>query len=100
MKVKKYMKFERLFGVVISRLQKINTVVPDKIDDAMFLCQAPRPTAWSKILKWFRLANAFKRFPQNCLDQFESAQGKLSIGFNPVAQVFDEFGLENRITFI
>ena len=82
---------------MVSGLQEIDPVVPDEIDEAMFLSEAAGPDAWSQIFERFRLADSGKGISHDRLDQGEGSQGCLAVGLNPVSQVVTEFRLENGL---
>lgn len=83
---------------MVSSLEKINATLAHEIDNAMLLCESPRPTAWREIFERFGLANSFERLTQDGFNQFKGAQGQFTVSFDPVAQILDKFGLEDRLT--
>jgi len=54
---------------MVSCLQKIYAVVTNKIDDAMFLSETPRPYATCQIFEGFRFANSAERGAHDCFNQ-------------------------------
>jgi len=48
-------------SVMVPRLQEIDAVVADQIDDAVLLGQTAGPDAGGKVFQMFRLADAYKR---------------------------------------
>jgi len=47
--------------IVVTPLSKIDSVVPNDINQPMFLSNSARPNAWSKKFKRFRFTNTPKR---------------------------------------
>ena len=83
------------WSVVISRLQEVDPRLPDEIDQSVFLCDSPRPAALEVELERFRLADATSRVSKDSLHEIEHTQSCLSIGLDPVAEIFPELGLED-----
>lgn len=80
---------------MISSLKKINPVIANEVNEAMFLGETARPDSGGKILKRFGLANASKWITHDGLDQVERSHGSLTVDFDPVAKVFPKFRVEN-----
>ena len=53
---------------MIPRLEKVDAIIADQVNDAVLLCQAAGPHAGGKVLQRFRLADAGKGVTQDCLD--------------------------------
>src|SRR4030042_1932516 len=80
--------------IVIPRLEKVDAVVADQVNNAVLLRQAAGPHAGGKIFQGFWLADPGKGIAQDRLDDGKRPQRDLSIGFHPVAQVLPELRLE------
>jgi hypothetical protein len=52
-------------SIMVTRLQKINSILADQVNDAMFLREAARPSTGRKMLQRLRLSDAGKRLSQN-----------------------------------
>ena len=85
---------------MITRLKKIDSVVANEVYKAMFLGKTTRPDAGGEIFEWFRFANACKGIAHDSLDQVERTQGSLSVGFDPVTEVFPELWLEDSFSML
>jgi len=82
---------------MVPRLQEIDAVVADQIDDAVLLGQTAGPDAGGKVFQRFRLADSGKGVAQNRFHNDQGAQGNLSFRGHPMAQVLDKFRLEDRL---
>ena len=60
---------------MIPRLEKVDAVPADSINQAMLLGDPSRPAARQFKLQRFGLANTLKRIAQNGFDQFQNAKG-------------------------
>ncbi len=84
--------------VMITCLQKIYSIIPYEVDDSMLQGKAPRACAGSEIFERFRFADAGKRIFEDSLYEIKRPQRNASVRLRPVAQVFHELRLKNRIT--
>jgi hypothetical protein len=82
---------------MIPRLDEIDACIADDIHQAVLLRNAPRPDAWAEVLERLRLADAGERITHDGFDKRQNAQGRASLGFDPVAQVFTKLLLEDGI---
>lgn len=82
-------------SVVIPRLEELDPVVTDDVDDAVLLGEAPRPGALRQVLQRLRFSDACKRIPQDGLDDREGAQGHPAVCLHPIPEILAEFGLED-----
>ncbi len=85
-------------SIMIACLQKIDTIVAHNIDDAMFLRQASRPRAGSKVFQRLGLADTGEGITHNGFDELKSTKGNLAVGFHPITQIFTELRLKNSIS--
>ena len=83
---------------MIPSLKKIDSVVANEVYKAMLLGKTTRPDAGGEIFERFRFANACKGIAHDSLDQIERPHGSLSVGFDPVAEVFPELRLEDSFS--
>ena len=58
----------RVHFVVVSRLQKVNAIASDQVNQSMLLCNGPRPRARQQVLQWFRLTDSIERLVQRHLN--------------------------------
>lgn len=79
---------------MISGLEKIDPLIPDQVNQAVFLGDPPGPEAGGEMLEGFGLADALEWVAENRFDKIQDAQGGLALCFDPVAQVVPEFRLE------
>src|SRR2546422_11036225 len=85
---------------MIPRLEKVYAVCADQVDNAMLLCEPPRPGVRREVLQRLRLADPVKRVAHDRLDEIERAQGDFAISLRPVPQVFAEFRMEHCIALL
>ena len=79
---------------MIPRLDEVDLLLFDQVDDAVFLRQPARPCPGRKVFQMLRLANPSKRVSQSVFDYVQSPKRSLAINLNPIAQIFDEFRME------
>lgn len=72
---------------MVPRLQEIDAVAADQIDDAVLLGKAAGPDAGGKVFQRFRLADPGKGIAQNRFHDDQGAQGNSSFRGQPMAQV-------------
>jgi hypothetical protein len=60
-------------SVVEARLEEVDPIGTDQVDNSVLLCEAPRPGAWGKVLERLRLTDALERIAEDGLDQVERA---------------------------
>src|SRR5215813_13183933 len=82
---------------MITGLEKVYTVSAHQIYNAMLLGQPARPHACAKILQRFWFTQTSEGVAQNCFHQIKHAQGRSSLCLDPVAQVFAELRVKDRI---
>ena len=70
-------------SIVVSSLKKVDSIIADQIDDAMFLRQTPRPSSRQRILQRFGLSDSSKGIGHDRFDQVEGPQGNFPFGFDP-----------------
>lgn len=85
---------------MVSRLQKIDPVVPHQVHEPVFLCDASRPHTGTKEAKGLGFPDPFERITYHCLNQLQHLDRRLAIVFDPVLQILPEFGLEDGDTFL
>lgn len=85
---------------MIARLEEIDPLGADEIDEAVFLSQATGPGARGKILEGFRFAEAGEGIPHNCFNECESPQRYLPVGSYPVTKIFAKFRLEDGLSVV
>lgn len=84
-------------SVVVARLQEVDSCVRDKVDDAMLLGQSTRPRSCGEVLERFRFSDAVKWIAHDRFNEIECSEGDLSVGIDPVAEVFSKFRLEDGV---
>lgn len=90
----------KLLAVMVSCLQKINTIIADKIHDAVLLRQPPRPTTRRKIFERLGFSNSVNGVTHDGFDQLKDAQSKFAVIGNPIPQIFDKFRLKDSLTLL
>ncbi len=79
---------------MVAGLQEIDAGFCHAVNQAVFLCNTPRPATRKGMSQWFRLTDTLKRVSHNCLNQFEGSQRHASVRLDPEPKVLDEFALE------
>ena len=82
---------------MVARLQKIDTIASHQIDQPMLVGNAPRPASRQNVPQRFGLSDPGERLTQHGLHELQHPQSNLAIGFNPVAKVLAELGVENGL---
>lgn len=83
--------------IMIPTLEKIDPVIADEVDNAMFLGEAAGPDAGGEILEGFGFADAGEGIAHDGLYQVEGAERHLAVSLDPVAQVVTELRLEDGL---
>lgn len=83
---------------MISRLQEIDSVATNQIDEPVFLREAPRPDPLGEVFQRLGLSNPFKRAAHDRFDQIEDPQCHPPIHVDPEPQVVEKFRMKNGIT--
>ena len=76
--------------IVISCLQKVDSIGADEVHNAVLLGETTRPSSSSKVFQWLRFTDPLKRISQDSFDKSKRSQGYLAIYFNPKPQIFAE----------
>jgi hypothetical protein len=83
---------------MVPGLQEVYALVAYQIDDAVVLGQPARPGARCEVAQGFGFADTLKRIAQDRLDQLQRPQSQLAVSCHPVAQIFQEFRVEDGLT--
>src|SRR5574337_2081297 len=83
-------------SVVVSPLQEFDPVGLDQVDTSMLLGDAPQPDVGAEVPQRLGLADTLERFAQHGFDEIEHALCRSTICLDPMAQVVDEFRVEDR----
>lgn len=78
-----------------ARLEEIDPVFMDDIDDPVLLGQPPGPRAREDMLQRLGLADAVEGIPQNGLDEVQSPQGYSAINLDPMPEIFPKLRLKD-----
>ena len=81
---------------MIARLDEVDLLLFDQVDDAVFLRQPTGPCPGRKVFQMLRLANPSKRVSQSVFHYVQSPKRSLAINLDPVAQILDELRMEYR----
>src|SRR5436189_1306941 len=82
--------------VVIPRLQEVDAIVADEVDDPVLGREPATPHTGPEVLQGFRLADSGERVAHDRLDDREGAAGSARIGLEPPREVIAELRLEDR----
>ncbi len=82
--------------VVIPRLQEVDAIVADEVDDPVLGREPATPHARPEVLQGFRLADPGERVAHDRLDDRERAAGSARIGLEPPREVVAKLRLEDR----
>jgi hypothetical protein len=81
--------------IVIARLEEIDPIFMDDIDDPVLLGQPPRPRTREDVLQRLGFADAGERISQNGLDEVQSPQSDSAINLDPVPEIFPKLRLKD-----
>ena len=81
---------------MVPRLEEVDTIATDKVNDAVFLRQTARPGARREVLQGLWFTDALEGIANDRLDKVKGAERDPSIRFDPVPQVFAELRVKNR----
>ena len=76
--------------------QEVDARIPDEVDQPMLLGDPSGPDVGPEVAKRFGFPDPLEGVSEHGLNELENAEGRLSIGIDPEAEVFSEFGLEYR----
>src|SRR6266513_2640183 len=82
--------------VVIPRLQEVDAIVADEVDDPVLGREPATPHTGPEVLQGFRLADSGERVAHDRLDDREGAAGSARIGLEPPREVVAKLRLEDR----
>ena len=80
--------------VVIPRLDEVDLLLFDQVDDAVFLRQPTRPCSSRKVFQVLRLTKPGERVSQSVFHYIKGPKRGLAINLNPIAQILDELRME------
>jgi hypothetical protein len=83
-------------SIVISPLQKLHSVCPDEIHEAVLLGDAARPHASSQVFQRLGFADAGEGIAQHGTHQLQQAPGGALVGCDPVLQVIQKLWMADR----
>ena len=83
-------------SVVIPRLQEVDAIVADEVDDPVLGREPATPHTGPEVLQGFRLADSGERVAHDRLDDREGAAGSARIGLEPPREVVAKLRLEDR----
>ena len=81
---------------MVPRLEAVERLATDEVDDAVFLRQTARPGARRELLQGLWFTDALEGIANDRLDKVKGAERDPSIRFYPVPQVFAELRVKNR----
>src|SRR6266508_2248364 len=84
---------------MIPGLEKVNSVIRDEVNDAMFLRQPARPGSGEEVLQRFGLPDSREGFTEDCFDEIEEPQSHLSIISDPELEILPKPRMEDRKAF-
>jgi len=79
---------------MVSCLQKIDLSISNQINDTVLSGQSAGPCAWGQIFQWLWFSDALKWVAQDIFYHVQCIQCQLSVGFYPIAQIFNELWLK------
>ncbi len=83
-------------SVVVSGLEKIDSVIGHEVHDSVFLREPPRPHAGCEMPERLRLADPGERISEDCLDEIQCPECDLAVSLHPVPKIFQELLLKHR----
>ena len=84
---------------MIACLQKVDPVIPYKIDDSMLLCESARPGTVQEMTEGLRLADPLERVAHDRFDDLQSSERSLPVPPHPPSQILPELLLEDSEPF-
>src|ERR1051325_6980647 len=89
---------DRAVSVVIARLQELDPIVRDEINDPMFLGETARPSSSGQVFERLGLADPGERIAHDRFDEIEGTERDFAVGLYPVAEILAELGMEDGLT--
>src|SRR5947199_5444902 len=83
-------------SVVIPRLQEVDAIVADEVDDPVLGREPATPHVRPEVFQRFRLADPTERVAHDRLDDRQRAAGRARISRDPPREVVAELRLEDR----
>ena len=83
-------------SVVIPRLQEVDAIVADEVDDPVLGREPATPHVRPEVFQRFRLADPTERVAHDRLDDRQRAAGRARIRLDPPREVVAELRLEDR----
>ena len=83
-------------SVVIPRLQEVDAIVADEVDDPVLGREPATPHVRPEVFQRFRLADPTERVAHDRLDDRQRAAGRARISLDPPREVVAELRLEDR----
>ena len=84
---------------MIPCLEKVDSLLADAVDQAVFLRDSPRPAAGENELQGFWFANSGKRVSHDIFHEFKDSYRYFPVCLDPISQVLPELRMEERFAF-
>ena len=84
-------------SIVVARLEKLDAVLEDLVDEAVSLIDPARPDVAAEMLERFRLAESAEGVPQDGFHQIEHPKRGFSVGLDPMAEILQALVLDYRV---
>ena len=82
---------------MIARLEEVDALITDPVDQTVLLPDAPRPATGEHVSQWLRLARTLEWVAKRCLNKLQDPESCTSIRFHPIAQIVPELVVEYRV---
>jgi hypothetical protein len=85
---------------VVTRLDKVNSVICNSVNQPVFLGNSPGPASGQLIPKRLRFSDSFEGISQHGFRQIEQLDRNATVNLHPIPQILPEPGLEDGDPFI
>jgi len=69
--VRKGKEWDEVRSVVVPAHQKVDALIPDEVDQTVFLSDPSRPDVGPEVAEWFGLSDTLERVSEHGLDELE-----------------------------
>ena len=81
---------------MVARLQEVNRILLDQIDDSVLVSQPSRPHVRAQSLERFGLSNTDERIAEDRLNKIEQPQCELAVRSHKVDEIVEKLWLKHR----
>ena len=85
-------------SVVITALEKINSVVTHEVHEPVLLSDSPRPGPGCEVFQRFRLSGPFERIADHRFHEIQNLESDSAIFAHPPAEILQKLALKNGLS--